>query len=93
MRLTSRDEENLALIYECFVLKEDLDVGGVVGGSPTSSGPDVFPNPDGYATGDNRIPKVIGKVQTRKGPLKKKRKKRKDSGVPRIDSISDMGPL
>lgn len=101
MKITSTDSENLALIYEMFVL-ENLTVISVVGGSPTSSGPDVSPNPDGYATGDNRIAKVIGKVQTRKGPIKRKKKLKKKTAMPVIhyghdddndEGISDVGPL
>lgn len=93
MRMSSRDEENLSLIYECFVLKEDMDAGGVTGGGDSDT---EFDNEDEYAPGDSRIPFIFGRIQTRGGSTKrkKKRKKRRDTGVPRMSaSISDIGPL
>ena len=71
------------------VLKEDNIAGG--GGSlGTGSGFDPskgdIDSADWYAPGDARVPKVLGKVQTRKGTAggkkKKKKKKSEDEEVP-----------
>lgn len=74
MRLSREEQEKLSKLYEEKVLIE-MDVGSVVGGDPTSGG--ALENSDDYATGDNRIPYLIGRVQTRKGNLKKKKKSKK----------------
>ena len=74
MRLSIEEQTKLANIYEERVLIE-MDVAGIMGGAPTSGG--SLENIDGYAAGDNRIPKVLGGIQTRKGLTKKKGKKRK----------------
>ena len=66
MRLSSKDHEILSNIYSEKVLVE-MDVGGVMGGSPTSGG--SIETGDNYAPGDTRIPKLLGGVQTRKGML------------------------
>ena len=47
----------------------DAGIGGLEELPYTSS--------DTYAPGDNRLPKVLGKIISRKGVVKKKRKKRK----------------
>jgi hypothetical protein len=73
MRLSIEEQTKLANIYETKVLVE-MDVGGVVGGAPTSGG--SLENVDGYAAGDNRIPKILGGIQTRRGLAKKKGKKK-----------------
>jgi hypothetical protein len=78
MRLSIDEQTKLANIYEEKVLIE-MDVAGIMGGSPTSGG--SLENVDGYATGDNRIPKVLGGIQTRKGLAKKKGKKRRRVGM------------
>ena len=73
MRLSIEEQRILSNIYEEKVLVE-MDVAGIMGGSPTSGG--SLENVDGYASGDNRIPKVLGGIQTRKGLAKKKGKKK-----------------
>lgn len=78
MRLSIDEQTKLANIYEEKVLVE-MDVAGIMGGSPTSGG--SLENVDGYATGDNRIPKVLGAVQTRRGIAKKKGKKKVKVGT------------
>lgn len=65
---------NIAKIYEEKVLVE-MDVGGVVGGVPTTGGD--IENSDDYATGDNRIPYLMGRIQSRTGLLKKKKDSKK----------------
>ena len=74
MRLTIEDHDKLANLYMESVLVE-MDVGSVVGGSPTHGG--AIENGDNYAKGDTRIPKVLGAIQTRKGKLKRKGKVRR----------------
>ena len=74
MRLSIEEQNKLSQIYEEKVLVE-MDVDGIMGGAPTSGG--SLENVDGYATGDTRIPKVLGGVQTRNGIAKKKGKKNK----------------
>ena len=75
MRLSIEEHEKLSKLYEEKVLVE-MDVSGIMGGAPTSGG--SLENVDGYASGDTRIPKILGGVQNRKGLLKKKgNKKRK----------------
>lgn len=78
MRLSIEEQTKLANIYETKVLVE-MDVAGIMGGSPTSGG--SLENVDGYATGDSRIPKILGGVQTRRGLTKKKRKKKRKVGT------------
>ena len=78
MRLSMAEQVKLANIYEEKVLIE-MDVAGIMGGSPTSGG--SLENIDGYATGDNRIPKVLGGIQTRRGISKKKGKKKLKVGT------------
>ena len=73
MRLKLEDETNLANIYES-ILVEGGDVASVVGGSPISNN---LGNIDNYAKGDNRIPKVLGGIQTRRGNIKRKKKRKK----------------
>lgn len=75
MKLSIEDQDNISKIYVESVLMEDMTAGGVVGGVPTSGG--SLENVDGYATGDTRIPKVLGGVQTRKGLVKKSKKRKK----------------
>jgi hypothetical protein len=86
MPLSREDFKNIAKIYNESVLgKKDesllteMDAGGVMGGVPTSGG--AIETGDNYASGDTRIPKVLGRVQTRQGGIKptskpKKAKKR-----------------
>jgi hypothetical protein len=74
MRLSIEEHKKLSDIYENNVLIE-MDVGGVVGGLPTSGG--NLENVDDYATGDNRIPHILGHTQTRNGKLKNSKKKKK----------------
>lgn len=64
--------QNLSDIYENKVLVE-MDVGSVVGGVPTSGG--NLENADDYAPNDNRIPYVMGRIQSRTGKVGKKKKK------------------
>lgn len=66
--------QNLADIYENKVLVE-MDVGGVVGGMPTSGG--NLENTDDYAPNDNRIPYVMGRIQSRTGLVQKGKKSKK----------------
>ena len=77
MRLSIVDQEKLSDIYLESVLVEDMTVGDMVGGSPTSGG--SIENIDSYAPGDTRIPKILGGVQTRNGMKKKKKKSMKKS--------------
>lgn len=79
--MSSKDFENIARLYNESVLgnkdKElinEMDVGGMMGGTPTSGG--ALENSDSYAPGDTRIPKMLGSVQTRNGETKKKKKKK-----------------
>lgn len=78
MRLSIEEQTKLANIYETKVLVE-MDVAGIMGGAPTSGG--SLENVDDYATGDTRIPKVLGGMQTRKGLAKKKGKKKRKVGT------------
>lgn len=78
MRLSIAEHEKLSKLYEEKVLVE-MDVAGIMGGAPTSGG--NLENVDGYATGDTRIPKVFGGIQTRKGVLKKKKGKKSARSV------------
>jgi hypothetical protein len=71
MVLSSR---KIAELYENKVLVE-MDVGGVTGGVPTSGG--NLENVDDYAPNDNRIPYVMGRIQSRTGKVGKKDKKGK----------------
>ena len=69
------------------VLKEDNIAGG--GGSlGTGSGFDPskgdIDSSDWYAPEDARVPKVLGKVQTRKGSTGKKKKKKKTDGLDEV---------
>lgn len=71
MRLSRAEQEIIANIYEK-MLTEDMDAGGMMGGTPTSSG--AIENEDDFAKGDTRIPYIVGRVQTRKGVIKKRKK-------------------
>jgi hypothetical protein len=64
--------QNLSDIYENKVLVE-MDVGSITGGSLTSGG--NLENADDYAPNDNRIPYVMGRIQSRTGKVGKKKKK------------------
>lgn len=64
----------LAEIYEKSILIE-MDAGGVMGGEPTSGG--NLENADDYAPNDNRIPYIMGRIQSRTGKVGKKPKKSK----------------
>jgi hypothetical protein len=74
MRLSIAESNKIAEIYTNKVLVEDMTDGGVLGGG----GGDIndLENDDDYAPGDNRIPYVMG-IQSRKGPVKKGKKKKK----------------
>ena len=65
---------DLANIYENNILVE-MDVGGIMGGLPTSGG--NLENADDYAPNDNRIPYVMGRIQSRTGKVGKNKKKNK----------------
>jgi hypothetical protein len=78
MRLSIEEQTKLANIYETKVLVE-MDVAGIMGGAPTSGG--SLENVDGYAAGDNRIPKILGGIQTRRGLAKKNGKKKRKVGT------------
>ena len=78
MRLSSVDQEKIADIYEK-MFTEGMTEGGMMGGVPTTGG--SIENSDNYAKGNTCIPYVVGKIQTRKGSLKKLRKKRKKKSV------------
>lgn len=64
--------KKIADIYENKVLVE-MDVSGVVGSSSVTD--NGLENEDDYATGDNRIPYVMGRIQSRTGKTKQKLKK------------------
>ena len=72
MRLKLEEETNLVNIYESILI--EMDVASVVGGSPISNN---LGNIDNYAKGDTRIPKVLGGIQTRRGTIKRKKKRKK----------------
>jgi len=75
--------------YFLNILKEDnvAGAGGAFGDGPSTHdiySPDDPTSRDTYAPGDARLPKVLGKVQTRNlatGGKKKKKKKKKEKGV------------
>lgn len=77
MRLSIEESNKLAEIYANKVLVEDMTAGdgGVFGDTGTGDINDLE-NGDDYAPGDNRIPFIMG-VQSRKGPVKKKKGKKK----------------
>ena len=78
-RLSIAEEKKIADLYQD-ILNEDMDVGGILGGAAFSD--DLGEeNADDYAPGDNRIPKLLGKVQTRKGVAKKTKKSKKGKGT------------
>lgn len=70
-RLSSAEAEKIAELYMEMV---SADILGNIEGDFADLG---TANKDNYAPGDTRIPKLIGKVQTRKGPIKKKSKRKK----------------
>lgn len=73
---TIEDQKNMEMIYESmFVENDSSGVLGPVAMVDGSGGSLVGQNVDGYATGNNKIPVLLGKVQTRSGPIKKKLKK------------------
>lgn len=72
MRMSIRDEEKIAEIYQK-MLNEDMTSGGVFGGD-TGGFTAGIEAEDWYAPGDARNPYGLG-VTTRKGKLKRKRKK------------------
>ena len=74
MRLSREDQRKLEKIYTESVLKEDMTAGELFGGI-TELEPSLV-NQDNYAPKDTRIPKVLGKTQTRRGALGKNRKKK-----------------
>ena len=74
-RLTIEEQKQLGDIYDLIMINE-MESTDVLGPFITHN---RLENQDDYATGDNRIPKLLGGVQTRKGILKKKSKKRKRS--------------
>lgn len=75
-RLSTLEEKKIADLYQ-EILNEDMDSGGMLGGVPTHGG--EIENSDNYAPGDNRRPFLLGKgtIQTRKGPIKNKKNKKK----------------
>lgn len=75
-RLTIEEQKQLADIYDSIMINE-MDAGDVLGNIQGHGGD--IENTDFYAPGDNRIPKLLGGVQTRKGILKKKKKRAKKS--------------
>ena len=72
MRLSIEESNKLADIYTNKILVEDMTDNGVLGGG---SGDQELENEDEFAPGDNRIPFVMG-IQSRKGPVKKKKSKK-----------------
>lgn len=70
----------LAEIYENSILIE-MDVGGIMGGEPTSGG--NLENTDEYAPNDNRIPYVMGRIQSRTGKVGTQKKAKKTARVRR----------
>ena len=75
MRLSIAESNKLAEIYTNKVLVEDMTDGGVLGGGGGDS-PQDMENGDDYAKGDNRIPYVIGKIQTRRDDKNRRGKKK-----------------
>jgi hypothetical protein len=80
LRLSTIEEKKIADLYDQIL--EDMSAGdGGVLGTPQDSVDDLGePNGDNYARGDQRIPKSIfgGDILSRKGLIKKKRKKSKE---------------
>lgn len=72
-KLSSQDFENLNNIYESLLI--EMEIGDVVG---TSTEELKLDNEDDYASGDTRIPTLLGNtVQTRNGKIKGKKRRRK----------------
>lgn len=67
------DQNNIANLYQQ-MLNEDMTAGGVYGGDV--AGHAGIENTDWFAPGDARNPYGMG-VTTRKGKLKKKKRKKK----------------
>ncbi len=79
LRLSTIEEKKLADLYDQICEDMSASAGGLFG-SPQASVEDLGePNGDNYATGDQRIPKSIfgGDILSRKGLVKKKKKKSK----------------
>jgi len=76
-RLSIQEQQKIADIYQ-EILEEDMDSGGLLGGLAPADAITSLDNKDNYAPGDTRIPKILGRgvVQTRKGAIKRKNKKR-----------------
>lgn len=77
-----KDQKNLETIYESII--NEMTAGSVTGGS-TSPNNNLL-NDDDYATGDDRVPYLIGKIMTRTKALSpknsKKSKKKKKNRLP-----------
>ena len=73
-RLTIEEQKQLGDIYDEII--NEMESIDVLGPFVTHN---RLENEDDYAPGDNRIPKLLGGVQTRKGIIKKKKKKLKNS--------------
>ena len=74
-RLSMAEEKIIADLYHEILIENMTDTGVVGAPTPTIG---KLVNGDDYATGDNRIPKLIGKgdVLTRKGAVKMKSRKK-----------------
>lgn len=70
--MSIEDQKKLENIYLEQVMIE-MDCASIFGIDSTHGG--ELENGDNYAPGDTRIPKVLGKVQTRRGTTGKKNKK------------------
>jgi len=74
-RLTIQEQKDLGDIYDQIMINE-MESVDVLGPFITHN---RLENQDDYATGDQRIPKLLGGVQTRKGMIKKKKKSKKSA--------------
>lgn len=57
--------------------EDENTVGGGVLGPAAATGTNPLQNTDFYASGDYRKPKALGAIQTRRGSISKRRKKKK----------------
>jgi hypothetical protein len=70
-KMSSKDQEN---IFDLYQEMTGADVLGNITGNIQDLGQS---NKDDYASKDQRIPKLLGNVQTRSGKIKKSKKSRR----------------
>ncbi len=69
----SIDKKNKKKVKE----EDENTVGGGALGPAAAVGHNALKNTDFYASGDYRKPKALGAIQTRRGSISKRRKKKK----------------